>query len=87
VTIFARVPFESLDDPPGDHALVSDLFVEERFRARGCGRSLLQEAERYAMASGAREIRVAVLNQNVTAARLSRRAGFRPYLQTLSKRA
>jgi ribosomal protein S18 acetylase RimI-like enzyme len=85
-TVLARVPFESLDDPPGDYALVSDLVVGERFRRRGLGADLLQAAERYAVAAGAREIRVGVLSENHAAASVYRRAGFAPYLQTLAKR-
>lgn len=86
VTILARVAFESLDDPPGHYALVSDLVVRERFRGRGLGTELLREAERYAVAADAREIRVGVLSENRAAAQLYRRAGFRPYLETLTKR-
>jgi ribosomal protein S18 acetylase RimI-like enzyme len=86
VTVLARVPFESLDDPPGTYAFVSDLVVGERFRRRGLGAQLLREAEQYAVAAGAHELRVGVLHENEAAARLYRRAGFAPYLQTLSKR-
>ena len=85
VTILTRVPFESLDDPPGHYALISDLVVRERFRGRGLGTELLRDAEHYAVTAGARELRVGVLSENRAAAGLYRRAGFRPYLQTLAK--
>jgi ribosomal protein S18 acetylase RimI-like enzyme len=86
VTVLTKVPFDSLDDPPGDYALIADLFVDDRFRRRGVGAQLLREAERLAVSAGAQEIRVGVLDGNHSAARLYRRAGFSPYLQTMSKR-
>jgi GNAT superfamily N-acetyltransferase len=84
--ILARVPFESLDDPPGEYALVSDLAVLEVFRGRGIGTGLLSEAEQYATAAGATELRISVLSANETAVQLYRRAGFIPYSETLAKR-
>jgi ribosomal protein S18 acetylase RimI-like enzyme len=86
VAIYTRVPFEELDDPPGDFALVSDLVVREPFRRRGVGAALLREAERYARSAGAAELRIGVLSENGGARDLYRRAGFAPYLETLSKR-
>ena len=86
VTILTRVPFESLDDPPGEYALISDLVVADAFRRAGLGRQLLDAAERHALAAGANEVRVSVLSGNDTAASLYRRSGFQPYLETLSKR-
>jgi ribosomal protein S18 acetylase RimI-like enzyme len=85
-TVLARVPFTALDDPPGEYALVSDLVVRHRFRRRGIGAALLREAEAYARAAGASELRVGVLSENRAAGRLYRGAGFAPYLETLAKR-
>jgi len=85
-TILARVPFESLDDPPGDYALVADLVVHEGFRGRGIGTALLSASERYARASGATELRIAVLSENRGAAELYRRVGFAAYSEVLRKR-
>jgi GNAT superfamily N-acetyltransferase len=86
-TLLGRVPFESLDDPPGAYALVSDLVVRQRFRRRRLGQALLGEAERLARTLGfAQELRVAVLSENDAARELYRAAGFSPYLETLSKR-
>ena len=85
-TVLTRVPFEALDDPPGEHALVTDLVVREGFRRRGLGAVLLGATERYARAAGAAELRVGVLSGNHAAASLYRRAGFAPYLETLTKR-
>jgi len=84
--ILTRVPFESLDDPPGEYAIVTDLVVREAFRRRGLGAALLREAERCAIAAGAAELRIGVLSANQSAARLYRSAGFAPYSETLAKR-
>jgi GNAT superfamily N-acetyltransferase len=86
VTILTSVPFESLDDPPGDFALVADLVVRERFRRRGVGGTLLRAAEALARRGGAVELRVSVMAGNSGAAALYGRHGFAPYLETLSKR-
>jgi ribosomal protein S18 acetylase RimI-like enzyme len=86
VRILARVPYEELDDPPGDYALVADLSVREPFRRRGLGAALVQAAEDYARSHGATELRIGVLSGNHAAAALYRGMGFDPYLETLSKR-
>jgi ribosomal protein S18 acetylase RimI-like enzyme len=85
-SILTRVPFEELDDPPGEYAIVTNLVVRDAFRRRGLGAALLAEAERYARAAGATELRIAVLSENRGAAALYRRAGFAPYSEILSKR-
>jgi GNAT superfamily N-acetyltransferase len=85
-TVLTRVPFEELDDPPGEYALVSDLAVRTPFRGRGFGAALLAEAERRARTAGAAELRIAALSSNPVAGRLYRRSGFEPYLEVLSKR-
>ena len=85
VMLLARVPFEALDEPPGDCALVAELVVRDRYQGRGIGAALLREAERYARNAGARDIRISVLSGNDSALRLYRRAGFAPYLETLAK--
>jgi ribosomal protein S18 acetylase RimI-like enzyme len=84
--VLTRVPYEGLDDPPGEYALVSDLAVREPFRRRGIGGALLAGAEGVAAAAGAAELRIAVLVGNDEAGRLYRSAGFVPYLETLAKR-
>jgi GNAT superfamily N-acetyltransferase len=85
-TVFARMPFQELDDPPGEYALVSDLVVLEPFRRRGCGMALLAAAEQYAVEQGAAELIIGVLTANQTARRLYRRAGFDSQREVLSKR-
>jgi ribosomal protein S18 acetylase RimI-like enzyme len=85
VVLQTAVPWERLDEPPGDYALVSDLAVAESHRGRGLGRALLAAAEEHARAEGARELCIHVLSDNRIAGRLYRAAGFKPYLELLSK--
>jgi GNAT superfamily N-acetyltransferase len=85
-TVFARMPFEELDDPPGEYALVSDLIVLKPFRRRGYGRALLHAVERFAVEEGARELRIGVLSANDVARRLYVRSGFDSHIEVLAKR-
>jgi ribosomal protein S18 acetylase RimI-like enzyme len=85
VTVLAHVPYEGLDDPPGEYAYVSDLYVHPRFRGRGCARALLTRAEQHARAHGAREIRIGALASNTPARELYRSFGFVLQLETLGK--
>lgn len=85
VCVLARVPHEGLDEPPGHYAFITDLIVRERFRLRGFGVALLDEAERWAKAAGATDLRIGVLSENAGAMRLYRRAGFKPYSEILAK--
>jgi GNAT superfamily N-acetyltransferase len=85
VMVLARVPFELLDEPPGDYALVAELVVRDGFRSRGIGRALLDCAERYARDAGAAELQIGVLSQNTAARVLYLHEGFAPYKETLSK--
>jgi GNAT superfamily N-acetyltransferase len=85
VSVLARVPFESLDEPPGDYAIVAELVVRDRFRRQGIAQSLLDVAEQYARDRGASELRIGVLSQNDAARRLYVRKGFSPYKETLTK--
>lgn len=84
-TVFTRVPFERLDEPPGDYALVAELLVRREYRRRGYARALLGRGERYAADQGAAELRIGVLRDNTAARTLYLDAGFRPYLEILSK--
>lgn len=85
VMILTRVPFESLDEPPGDYALVAELVVRTGLRGRGIGRALLRAAERHASKSGATELRIGVLSTNRPARQLYLTEGFAPYVETLTK--
>ena len=86
VTVLTRVPFQELDDPPGDFALITDLIVLERFRRRGFGRALMEAAERYACEQGVSELRIGVLSGNKAAKELYARVGFSGHLEILTKR-
>ncbi|HEY2853433.1 MAG TPA: GNAT family N-acetyltransferase [Gemmatimonadaceae bacterium] len=85
VMVLAHVPFEALDEPPGDYALVAELVVRRGFRRMGIARTLLDAAERYAEDAGALELRIVVLSQNGAARTLYLREGFAPYKETLTK--
>ena len=84
-TVFTRVPFERLDEPPGHYALIAELLVRRPYRRRGYARALLTHGERFAAASGAEELRIGVLSDNTIARTLYLDFGFRPYHETLSK--
>ena len=84
-TVYCRVPFERLDEPSGDYAIVAELLVREAHRRRGYARALLSHAERFAGTQGASELRIGVLSENAPARALYLDAGFRPYIETLSK--
>ena len=85
VMVLARVPFESLDERPGDYALVAELIVRTGFRGQGIGRALLHTAERYARDAGATELRLWVLSLNHSAKELYFDEGFATYGELLAK--
>jgi ribosomal protein S18 acetylase RimI-like enzyme len=82
----ARVPYQELDDPPGEYALLSDLVVVAAHRRRGIGQALLEAAEAYARAHNATELRIGVLAANGPARRLYRDLGFTPHFELFTKR-
>jgi len=83
--VLARVPFESLDQPPGEYAVVAELVVRDGFRRQGIGRTLLEAAERFAREAKATELRIAVLSKNHPARRLYLSEDFTPYSEVLAK--
>ena len=83
--VLVRVPFEYLDEPPGEYAIVAELVVDDAHRRRGIGAALLRAAESHAREAGASELRIGVLSGNVAARQLYKQEGFAPYLETLSK--
>jgi ribosomal protein S18 acetylase RimI-like enzyme len=85
VMVLTRVPFEELDEAPGDYALVAELIVRDGFRRAGIARALLDAAEQYARDAGASELRIIVLSQNSPARILYLDVGFAPYKETLAK--
>ncbi len=86
LAVLAEQPFEELDDPPGAYALVTDVVVLSSHRGRGIGRQLLEHAEAFVRAAGARELRIGVLSKNTTAKRLYVGMGFQSNLEVLAKR-
>jgi GNAT superfamily N-acetyltransferase len=85
VMMLGRVPFTSLDAPPGDYALIAELVVRDDWRRRGVGAALLRAGEAHAHKVGASELRIDVLSGNRAARQLYAREGFLPHLETLSK--
>jgi ribosomal protein S18 acetylase RimI-like enzyme len=84
-SMFARVPFETADDPAGTYALIGDLVVLPEARQAGIARQLLAAAEASARRAGATELRLELLAGNASADRLYLAAGFAPYLLTQRK--
>ena len=84
-TVYTRVPFERLDEPPGDYAIVAELLVRREYRRRGYARALLAHGEWYAASQSAAELRIGVLSDNTAARALYLDYGFKPYIETLSK--
>jgi GNAT superfamily N-acetyltransferase len=85
VAVLAEEPFEGLDNPPGTYGLVSDIVVLGSHRGQGIGRKLLEQAEAFVRAVGARELRIGVLSGNQNARRLYLNAGFLPSFEILTK--
>jgi len=59
-TVYTRVPFERLDEPPRDYAIVAELLVRREYRRSGYARALLAHGERHAASQGAAELRIGV---------------------------
>ena len=86
IAVLAAEPFTELDDPPGTYGLVTDLVVLTPYRGRGVGRMLLAQAETFAQAAGATELRIGALAANAGALRLYVACGFVPHSEILTKR-
>lgn len=85
VMVLAHVPYDSVDEPPGDRAILAELVVRQGYRRRGIGAALLRAADRYARDEGATEIHIAVLSRNHPARDLYLREGYIPHVDTLAK--
>jgi ribosomal protein S18 acetylase RimI-like enzyme len=85
ICVYARVPFEDLADPPGEHAYITDVYVHDGWRRRGIAQAMLARAERHARERGASELRIGVLAGNAAARALYRHVGFQARLETLGK--
>lgn len=84
--VLAQEKFTEPDEPLGTYAFISDLVVLSQYRRHGIGRQLLDHAEAFARAAGAREIRIGVLALNMAARKLYRSAEFMPHLEVFVKR-
>ncbi len=67
----------------GRDALLRELYVRPAARRRGLGALLAAEAERFALATGARQLRLALLPENEPALTLFRGRGFEPLPRVL----
>lgn len=82
VWIATRIPDASAGEPPAWVFLVA---VDEPYRGRGHGRSLMLLAERECVARGARELGLHVFAGNTPAVSLYRSLGYRTYRSLLHK--
>jgi GNAT superfamily N-acetyltransferase len=72
-------------DDPDPYAWIQDIFVMPGWRRRGVASLLLAEAEQFARAQGARQLRLGVLDRNPDARMFYERHGFREYTHVLTK--
>src|SRR4029078_2614746 len=63
-------------DDPAPFAWIHDVFVKAEYRRQGIALHLLAEAEAFARARGARQVRLGVLARNEGAQTFYRRQGF-----------
>jgi ribosomal protein S18 acetylase RimI-like enzyme len=85
VGVLAQVPPESPDESQSQYAYISDLVVLPAHRRKGIGSALLQHAEAFARANGAKSLRIGVLAANIVARELYRGSGFSDYHVQLVK--
>jgi ribosomal protein S18 acetylase RimI-like enzyme len=86
VSVFGKVPPEEPDEEQAEYAYVSDLVVLPAYRGQGLGRGLLEAAQAFARAHGARTIWIGVLSRNRAARELYQELGFMPYHLQMVKR-
>jgi GNAT superfamily N-acetyltransferase len=84
VCVVAALRGEAPDDP-APFAWVQDLYVKPEYRRQGVAGMLMADAERFARAEGAHQIRLGVLNGNDGARAFYARYGFREYTRVLTK--
>lgn len=86
IAIIDDVPPAGADDEQAPYTYINDLVVLPEYRQQGLGRALLEQAETYARARGATQLRLRALSKNQPAARLYRTLGFTDYRIELVKR-
>ena len=72
-------------DDPAPFAWIHDIFVKPAYRRRQLATKLMVEAESFARAQGARQLRLGVLARNEGARQFYREHGFRDYVSVLTK--
>ena len=85
MSVVASTQADSPDDP-ATFAWIHDVFVKATHRRRGLARRLMAEAESFARAHGARQLRLGVLSSNASARALYQDLGYRDYVDVLLKR-
>ena len=85
VGVLSRVPPEAPDEARADYAYISDLVVLPPYRQQGIAGALLDHAEAFACANGAKTLRIGVLARNLIALNLYHRRGFLDYHVQLVK--
>jgi len=84
-TVIPKVSSDELDDGGTEYGLISDLVILPAFRERGFGRRLLDVAETYARAHGAKCLRIGVMAMNQAARSLYESSGFEDLYVELEK--
>ena len=85
LTLLINVPTEEIYDGKYEYALVSDIVVLERFKGRGYGKLLLNEATRIARDKNAKWLRLQVLSENQIAKTLYKKADFQELYVDMEK--
>ena len=85
LTLLINVPTEEIYDGKYEYALVSDIAVLERFKGRGYGKLLLNEATRIARDKNAKWLRLQVLSENQIAKTLYKKADFQELYVDMEK--
>jgi ribosomal protein S18 acetylase RimI-like enzyme len=85
LTLLINVPTEEIYDGKYEYALVSDIAVLERFKGRGYGKLLLNEATRIARDKNAKWLRLQVLLENQIAKTLYKKADFQELYVDMEK--
>jgi ribosomal protein S18 acetylase RimI-like enzyme len=84
VCVVAATTGDAPDDP-APFAWIHDIFVKPAYRRQQLATKLMVEAESFARAQGARQVRLGVLARNEGARQFYRDHGFRDYVSVLTK--
>lgn len=84
-TVLSKVQSDEIDAGDLEYALISDLVVKEAYRGNGIGSRLMREAEAFAIANGAKWLRIGVLAANQLVRKLYESNGFSEVYVELEK--